>query len=122
MLRSTKSESGQISILVLAMAVAFLVGTFAIGMIAEVLVAQQRLNSKAESIALAGAQELEFNFEESCLVAKEFGFLNFGLAVECASEGTSIEIGISESNPNQLLSAFLPNIQASSRAGIASDE
>ena len=122
MLRSTKSESGQISILVLVMAVAFLLGIFAVGMVAEVLVAQQRLNAKAESIALAGAQELEFDFDNSCSVAKQFGFLNFGLTVECAAQGTSIEIRISEPNPNQLLSVFLPNIQASSRAGIASDE
>ncbi len=91
-------------------------------MVAEVLVAQQRLNTKAESIALAGAQELEFDFDNSCLVAKRFGFLNFGLTVECAAQGTSIEIRVLEPNPNQLLSAFLPNIQASSRAGIASDE
>jgi hypothetical protein len=122
MLRSLKSESGQISILVLVMSVAFLLGTFAIGIVAEVLVAQQRLNTKAESIALAGAQELEFDFDNSCSVAKQFGFLNFGLTVECAAQGTSIEISISEPNPNQLLSVFLPNIQASSRAGIASDE
>ncbi len=120
--RSTESEAGQVSILVLVMAVGFLLGTFAIGMVAEVLVAQQRLNAKAETVALAGAQELEFDFENSCSVAKQFGFLNFGLTVECAAQGTSIEISISESNPNQLLSAFLPNIQARSRAGIASDE
>ena len=117
--RSSKSESGQVSILVLVMSVAFLLGTFAIGMIAEVLVAQQRLNAKADSIALAGAQELEFDFENSCSVAKQFGLLNFGITVECAAQVTSIEIRISESNPNQLLSAFLPKIQASSRAGIA---
>jgi hypothetical protein len=104
------------------MSVAFLLGTFAIGMTAEVLVAQQRLNAKAESIALAGAQELEFDFDNSCSVATQFGLHNFGLTVECASQGTSIEIRISEPNPNQLLSAFLPNIQASSRAGIASGE
>ncbi len=122
MFRSLKSESGQISILVLVTSVAFLFGTFAIGMVAEVLVAQQRLNTKSESIALAGAQELEFDFDSSCSVAKQFGFLNFGLTVECAAQETSIEIRISEPNPNQLLSAFLPNIQASSRAGIASDE
>ncbi len=121
MLRSTKCESGQISILVLVMSVAFLLCTFAIGMIAEVLVAQQRLNAKAEATALAGAQELEFNVEESCSVAKEFGLLNFGLTAECAAQETSIEIRVSEPNPNRFLSAFLTNIQASSRAGIASD-
>ncbi len=61
---ATKSESGQISILVLAAAIAFLFGTIAIGMLAEVLVAQQRLNAKAEAIALAGALELEFNQDQ----------------------------------------------------------
>jgi hypothetical protein len=122
MLRSLKSESGQISILVLVMSVAFLLGTFAIGMVAVVLVAQQRLNTKAESIALAGAQELEFDFDNSCSVAKQFGFLIFGLTVECAAQGTSIEILISEPNPNRIFSVFMPNIQASSRAGIASDD
>lgn len=117
--RSTESEAGQVSILVLVMAVGFLLGTFAIGMVAEVLVAQQRLNAKADSIALAGAQELEFDFENSCSVAKQFGFLNFGLTVECATQVTSIEVSISESNPNQLFSVFMPNIQATSKAGIA---
>jgi hypothetical protein len=117
--RSTESEAGQVSILVLVMAVGFLLGTFAIGMVAEVLVAQQRLNAKAETVALAGAQELEFDFENSCIVAKEFGLLNFGLTVECAAQGTSIEIVLSEPNPGRFLHIFIANIQASSRAGIS---
>jgi hypothetical protein len=101
------------------MAVGFLLGTFAIGMVAEVLVAQQKLNAKADSIALAGAQELGFDFENSCSVAKQFGFLNFGLTVECAAQVTSIEIVLSEPNPFRFLHIFIANIQASSRAGIA---
>lgn len=120
--RSTKSESGQISILVLAVAIAFLIGTIAIGMLAEVLVAQQRLNAKAEAIALAGALELEFNQEKACAVADEFGTTNFGVNAECVSDSTSIEILLSAANPNRFLSEFLPNIEASSRAGIASDD
>ena len=122
MLLSTKRESGQISILVLATAIAFLLGTFTIGMIAEVLIAQQRLNAKAESIALAGALELEFNQEQACIVAQEFSTANFGLKAECGSDSASIEIQLSEPNPNRILSVFMPNIQASSRAGIASDD
>jgi hypothetical protein len=120
--KSTKSESGQISILVLATAIAFLLGTIAVGMVAEIIVAQQRLNAKAEAIALAGALELEFNQEQACVTAQEFGFTNFGIRAECVSDSASIEILLSEPNPNRIFSVFMPNIQASSRAGIASDD
>jgi hypothetical protein len=120
--RSTKSESGQISILVLAVAIAFLLGTIAIGMFAEVLIAQQRLNAKAEATALAGALELEFNQEQACGVAQEFSTTNFSMYTECVADSASIEILLSEPNPNQFLSVFLPKIQASSKAGIASDD
>ena len=91
-------------------------------MVAEVLVAQQRLNSKAEAIALAGAQELEFNQEQACAVAQEFSTANFGITAECLSEATSIEILLSEINPNRFLYVFLPKIQATSRAGIAGSD
>ena len=120
--RSTKSESGQISILVLAIAIAFLLGTIAIGMIAEVLIAQQRLNAKAEAAALAGVLELEFNQEQACGVAQEFSTSNFDIKAECVSDSASIEILLSAANPNRFLSKFLPYIEASSRAGIASDD
>lgn len=120
--RSTTCESGQISILVLATAIAFLWGTIAIGMVAEVLIAQQRLNAKAEAIALAGALELEFNQEQACVTAQEFSSTNFDIRAECVSDSASIEILLSEPNPNRFLSVFLPNIQTSSRAGIASGD
>ena len=120
--RSTKSESGQISILVLATTIAFLWVTLAIGMLAEVLVAQQRLNAKAEAIALAGALELEFNQDQACVVADEFSTTNFGTQAQCVADTANIEILLSEPNPNRFLSVFLSNIQASSRAGIASDD
>jgi hypothetical protein len=120
--RPTKPESGQVSILVLAATIAFLWGTLAIGMIAEVLVAQQRLNTKAEAIALAGALELEFNQEQACVTAQEFSNTNFSVKAGCQSDAASIEILLSEPNPNRFLTVFMPNIQASSRAGIASGE
>jgi hypothetical protein len=120
--QSTKSESGQISILVLVIAAAFLLVTFVIGMVAEVLVAQQKLNAKAESIALTGALELEFNQVQACVTAQEFGSSNFDIRAECVSDSASIEILLSEPNPNRFLGVFLPNIQASSRAGIASGD
>jgi hypothetical protein len=104
------------------MSIAFLLGTFAVGMIAEVLVAQQRLNTKVEAIALAGALELEFNQAQACVVAQEFNTANFGLKAECVSDSASIEILLSEPSPNRILSVFMPYIQASSRAGIASSE
>ncbi len=120
--RTTKSELGQISILVLAAAIAFLLGTIAIGMLAEVLVAQQRLNAKAEAIALADALEIEFNQDQACVVAQEFSTTNFDIKAECVSDSASIEVLLSAANPNRFLSEFLPNIEASSRAGIASDD
>ena len=119
MLRSTKCESGQISILVLATTTAFLWGTLAIGMLAEVLVAQQRLNAQAEAIAIAGAFELEFKQEQACTFAQQFSTSNFDIKAECVSDSATIEILLAEPNPNRFLSKFLPNIEASSRAGIA---
>lgn len=109
------------SILVLAISLALLLGTCLVGAIAQVIVTQQRLNSKAESIALAGAQELEFNEAQACDVAKEFAIINFGLDADCITQIGSIEILILESNLNPIFEAVLPNIYASSRAGIAAD-
>ena len=120
--RTTKSESGQISILVLTAAIAFLLGTIAIGMFAEVLITQQRLNAKAEAVALAGALELEFNQEQACATAQEFSTSNFSIHTECVADSASLEILLSEPNPNQFLSVFLPKIQSSAKAGIASDD
>lgn len=122
MYRLSKSDSGQISILVLAISIVLLMSTSLIGMVAEVLVAQQRLNSQAEAIALAGAQELEFNRDQACAVANRFSITNFGLNPECFSKAASIEILILEPNPNRFLGVVLPNIQAASRAGIAGSD
>jgi secretion/DNA translocation related TadE-like protein len=120
-LRSARNESGQISILVLAISLVLLAGTCLIGTIAQVLVTQQRLNTKAESIALAGAQELEFNQSQACAAATEFGSTNYGLIVDCISETESIAILISQPNPNRFLRTFLSSIYASSRAGIVAE-
>jgi hypothetical protein len=121
MIYEARGESGQISILVLAISIALLSGTCLVGAIAQILVTQQRLNSKAESIALAGAQELEFNQAHACDVANTFGMTNFGLKADCINQPGSIEILISEPNPSPIFEAILPNIYASSRAGIAPD-
>jgi Flp pilus assembly protein TadG len=122
MLRLVRSESGQITILVLAISLALLAGTCLVGAVAQVMVTQQRLNTKAESIALAGAQELQLNEAQACDFAKAFSAANFGLDAECISQTGSIEILLSEPNPNTFLGEFLPNIYATSRAGIAGDK
>lgn len=122
MFRFSRSESGQISILVLVVAVALLAGTFVIAAVAEVLITQQRLNAIAEAVALAGALELEFNQDQACTVAREFSTTNFGLEAKCGFHAASIEILLSETNPNRFLRIFIANIQASSRSGIASGE
>lgn len=85
------------------------------------MVTQQRLNSKAESIALAGAQELEFNLAQACDVARAFAITNYGLDADCITLPGIIEILISESNPSPVFKAVLPSIYASSRAGIVAD-
>lgn len=120
MLGKNRNESGQVSILVLAISIAFLFGAYAIGLVAEILVQQQRLSTKADAIALAGATELEFNFEHACVSAQDFSISNFGLDARCVLEQGSIEIMVSEPNLNSLSGFVLPKISASSRAGIAS--
>jgi secretion/DNA translocation related TadE-like protein len=121
MLRSARNESGQISILVLAISLALLAGTCLVGTIAQVVVAQQQLNAKAESIALAGAQELEFNQSQACDVAKEFSTTNYGLFVDCILGPESISILVSQPNSNRFLRTFFSSIYASSRAGIVAE-
>jgi hypothetical protein len=121
MSRRTRSESGQISLLVLAISLALLFGTYSAGVVAQVIVEQQRLTTKAESIALAGAQELEFNRTRSCDVAKEFSATNYGLTAECILQSESIHISLAKPISNPFLGFVFPNIWASSRAGIASD-
>ena len=120
--RLARSDSGQISILVLIISLALLAGTYLVGDIAQVIVAQQRLDAKAETIALAGAQELEFNQAQACDVANEFSASNFGLNPDCRSQSGTIEIFLSEPNPNPFLSVIIPKIQARARAGIAVDK
>jgi secretion/DNA translocation related TadE-like protein len=121
MFRIERTESGQISVLVLAISLAVLIGTCLMGAVAQVVVVQQRLNSKAESIALAGAQELEFNQAQACDVAREFSVDNFGLNANCISQPESIHVLISEPNPNPLLRTFVSFIYASSRAGVVAE-
>jgi hypothetical protein len=121
MFRLLRNESGQISVLVLVISFALLLGTCLLGAFAQVMVTQQRLNSKAESIALAGAQELEFNLAQACDVARAFAITNYGLDADCITLPGIIEILISESNPSPVFKAVLPSIYASSRAGIVAD-
>jgi len=121
MFRRTDNESGQISILVLAISTALLAGTCLIEAVAQVVLAQQRLNTNSESIALAGAQELEYNYSQACDVARGFGITNFGLDADCISQPLSIHVLVSEPNPNPLLRIFFSSIYASSRAGIVAE-
>jgi hypothetical protein len=118
--RLAKNESGQISILVLTTSLALLFGTYFAGALAQVIVEQQRLNTKAESIALAGAQELEFNRTRACDVAKEFGAINYGLTADCVLQPESVHILLSRPISNPFIGFIFPKIYASSRAGIAS--
>jgi hypothetical protein len=122
MIRMFMRDSGQISILVLAAVIALLSGTYLIGTISDLLIAKQRLNAKAESVALAGAMELEFNRDQACTIAIDFSRSNYELAAECISDSTSIQIELIEKSPTSILNSVFPHIYASSRAGIASDQ
>jgi secretion/DNA translocation related TadE-like protein len=115
-----KNESGQISVLILAISLVLLFGTYFAGAVAQVIVEQQRLNTKAESTALAGAQELEFNGAQACDVAKEFSAANYGLIADCVLQPESVHISLTKPISNPFLGLIFPNIYASSRAGIAS--
>ena len=121
-MRAHRSESGQITILVLAVSLALLAAACLVGGLAQVMVTQQRLNTKADSIALAAAQELEFNQVNVCNFAKVFSAENFGMDADCIARSDRIEILLSEPNPNPFLSKILPNIYATSRAGIAAND
>jgi hypothetical protein len=117
-----KNESGQISILVLAISLVLLFGSLLTGALTQVLVEQQRLNTKAESIALAGAQELQFNQARACDVAKEFSVVIYGLTAECTLQTHGIFIELSKPISSAYFGPIITNIYASSRAGIATDD
>jgi secretion/DNA translocation related TadE-like protein len=112
-------ESGQITILILAFSLVLLTVTCLVGALAQLLVSQQRLNTKAESVALAGAQELEFNQAQACEIANQFSTAHYALNAECVLQVGSINILLREPNPNPFFSKILPIIYATSRAGIA---
>lgn len=118
----SKDDSGQISILILVISFVLLGGTIVISAIAQVQISQQRLNSKADSIALAGASEIEFNSARACEVAEAFSLTSYGLEAKCETHPAFIEIEISVSNPNRFFGVIMPNIYATSRAGIANDK
>ena len=118
---SHKSETGQISILALVVSIALLSGTYLIGIISDLLLAQQRLTTKAESVALAGAMELEFNRNQACEIARDFSKSNYEITADCINDATSIQIFLTQTNLSPLSKSIFPSINASSRAGIAVD-
>ena len=122
MKRSTQNDSGQISILVLVAAIALLAVTYVIGIFAQVIVAQQRLSTKAESTALAAAVELEFNSSNVCVIAQQFSQENYKMSAKCSADEQSVEIWLIELNPNPFLNALIPIIKATARAEIVTGE
>ena len=66
------NDSGQVTILMLALVLALFSALPIVGSISQTLVNQQRLNAAADSSALAGALELEFNQLQACELAQDF--------------------------------------------------
>ena len=113
------NDSGQVTVL----AIALLLGLLALLPIAvnisELLVAQQRLNAQADSAALAGALELEYNNSSACEVAGRFANISEEDVFRCVTSETDIQITIATRAPQSILNPFIQKLFASARAGIA---
>jgi hypothetical protein len=65
--------------------------------------------------------QLEFNHARACDAAKEFSNANYGITADCILQSESIHVAISKPISSPFLGLIIPNIYASSRAGIAKD-
>jgi secretion/DNA translocation related TadE-like protein len=111
-------ESGQVTILVIAIALSILSLLPIIACVAEVTVTQHRLNNLADFTALAGAQDLEFAPDSACAAALNFVSSQSKAEISCESEATQIFIRLQFPVTNSVIRRFVPTLTANSRAGI----
>jgi len=113
------SDSGQVTILMLALVLALLSALQILGSISETLVNQQRLNAAADSSALAGALELEFNQLQACEVARDFK-VDFPIStISCEVTSSKIKLVLRLPNTSSPMKYLFPNLEATATAGIA---
>jgi len=114
-----KNEYGQITVLFVAMVLVLLASIPLSGALAELLIAQQRLSALADSTALAGAQELEFNNASACKAAKSFASFSNGVEITCISSATEIQVTLVSLAPKSMFTPLILKLSAKARAGIA---
>ena len=112
-------ESGQVTILVLALALALLTTIPSIAAVANLVISQQRLNSAADSIALAGAMELEFNQDIACETARNFKVDFPESIMRCEASESRIKVSLESPNTVFPTKYLLPTLVANATAGIA---
>jgi secretion/DNA translocation related TadE-like protein len=113
----SSNESGQVTLLVLA----FIIGTLSllpvIGSVAWSLIEQQRLNNLADSAALSGAMELEFNTQGACSHAESLVSQNKDMYFQCDVSGDEIRIQLRLAN-NGMMRLIRSELTAESKAGL----
>lgn len=115
----TKNDSGQITVLAIALFVGLLALLPIAANISGLLIAQQRLNSMADAAALAGAQELEFNNLSACDVSTSFVNIARDIDIFCTVTPSAIQVTLETSAPKSVLNPFISKLSATARAGFA---
>ena len=113
------NDSGQASILMLALVLALLSSLPILGSISQTLVKQQRLNAAADSSALAGARELEFNQLQACELAQDFKVDFPSSAMSCEATRSKIKLVLTLPNTSSPMKYLFPILEATATAGIA---
>jgi secretion/DNA translocation related TadE-like protein len=114
-----KNDSGQITVLAIALFVGLLALLPIAANISNLLIAQQRLNSLADAAALAGAQELEFNNPAVCEVAASFVNSAPDIAISCSVSPSAIQVTLVTPAAKSILNPVISKLTATARAGIA---
>ena len=113
------NDSGQASILMLALVLALLSSLPILGSISQTLVKQQQLNAAADSSALAGALELEFNQLQACELAQDFKVDFPSSTMSCEATRSKIKLVLSLPNTSSPMRYLFPILEATATAGIA---
>ena len=113
------NDSGQVTILLLALVLAILSSLPMLATISQLVITQQRLNATADASAMAGALELEFNHGQACETACDFK-MNFPSSIiSCQASESLIKVELKLPNTYFPTRFLLPNLVASATAGIA---
>ncbi len=113
------NDSGQATILMLALVLALLSSLPILGSISQTLVKQQRLNAAADSSALAGALELEFNQLQACELARDFKVDFPSSTMSCEATSSKIKLVLRLPNTSSPMKYLFPILEATATAGIA---